>query len=101
MEQRVLARHRKDFKLALNGSVLGRIARAIVKDGSLIDYESQKINKPVLSTTVAELYSFMKCFGSCQFLLGLWMGLSGEVANIHTRTDAKNLGRNSKNNSLT
>ena len=29
------------------------------------------------------------------------MDLSGEVANIHTRTDAKNLGRNSKNNSLT
>ena len=30
------------------------------------------------------------CFGSCQFLCGLWMDLSGEVANIH-RTDAKNL----------
>ena len=35
--------------------------------GSLIDYESQKIKKIVLSTTVAELYSFMKFFGSCQF----------------------------------
>ena len=58
--------------------------------GSLIDYESQKIKKTVLST-VAELYSFMKCFGSCQFLKGLWMDMSGETANIHMRTDAKNL----------
>ena len=42
------------------------------KDGmsyrSLIDYESQKIKKTVLSTTVAELFFFMKCCGSCQFL---------------------------------
>ena len=33
--------------------------------------ESRKIMKLVLSTTVADLYSFMKCFGSCQFLRGL------------------------------
>ena len=59
--------------------------------GSLIDYESQMIKMIVLSTTVAELYSFMKCFGSCQFLRGLWMDLSGEVADIHMKTDAKNL----------
>ena len=59
--------------------------------GSLIDYESQKSKKTVLSTTVAELCSFMKCFGSCQFLQGLWMDISGEIANIHMRTDAKNL----------
>ena len=39
--------------------------------GSLIDYESQKIKRTVLSTTVSELYSFMKCFGTCQFLKGL------------------------------
>ena len=58
--------------------------------GSLIDNESQKIEKTVPSTTVAELYSFMKCFGSCQFLRGLWMDISGEVANIQMRTDAKN-----------
>ena len=58
--------------------------------GSLMDYESQKIEKTMLSTTVAELYSFMKCFGSCQFLRGLWMDISGEVANPHMRTDAKN-----------
>ena len=36
--------------------------------GSLIDDESPKIKKTVLSTTVAELHSFMKCFVSCQFL---------------------------------
>ena len=48
--------------------------------GILIDDESHKITKTVLSTTVAELYSFRKCFGSCQFLRGLWMDLSGEVA---------------------
>ena len=33
----------------------------------------------------------MKCFGSCQFLRGLWMDTAGEVANIHMRTGAKNL----------
>ena len=59
--------------------------------GSLIDYESEKIKKTVLSTTVAELYSFMRCFGSCQFLHGLWMHIAGEIANTHMRTDAKNL----------
>ena len=47
--------------------------------GSLIDYESQKIKKTMLSTMAAELYSFMKCFRSCA------------LANLHMRTDAKNL----------
>ena len=50
------------------------------KSESLIDYETQKIKKTVLSTTVAELHFLMKCFGSCQFLCGLWMDLSGDVA---------------------
>ena len=59
--------------------------------GSLVDYESQKINRTVLSTTVAELYSVMKCFGTCQVLRGLWMDISGEVAPLHLRTDANNL----------
>ena len=77
-------------------SVLGRIAEAIFNGwnmtyGSLIDYESQKIKKTVLSTTVAELCSFMKCFRSCQFLRGLWMDISADVANIPMRSDAKNL----------
>ena len=59
--------------------------------GSLVDYESQKNQKTVQSTTVAELYSFMKCFGSCLFLRGLSMDISGQVANLHMRTDPKNL----------
>ena len=59
--------------------------------GSIANYESQKIKRTVLSTTVAELYSFMKCFVSCQFFRGLWMDMSSEVAEIHMRTDAKNL----------
>ena len=59
--------------------------------GSIVNYESQKIKRTVLSTTVAELYSFVKCFVSCQFFPGLWMDMSGEVAEIHMRTDAKNL----------
>ena len=41
--------------------------------GSLVDDESQKIKQIVLlSTTVAELHSFMKRFGSCQILRKLW-----------------------------
>jgi len=59
--------------------------------GSLVDYESQKIKRTVLSTTVAELYAFMKCFGTCQFLRGLWMDISGSAAEVHMRTDANNL----------
>ena len=70
---------------------LERSSKDAMSYGSLIDYESQKIKKTVLSTTVAELYSFMTCFGSRQILRGLWMDISGEDANIHMRTDAKNL----------
>ena len=33
----------------------------------------------------------MKCFGSWQFLRGFWVDISGEVANIHMRTGAKNV----------
>ena len=62
-----------------------RSSRDGMSHGSLVDCESQEIKK------VAEIYSLMKCFGSCQFLRGLWMDLSGEVAHIHMRTDAKNL----------
>ena len=40
---------------------------------------------------MSELYSFMKCFGTCQFLKRLWMDISGTIADIHMRTDAKNL----------
>ena len=59
--------------------------------GSLIDYESTKIRRTTLSTTVAELYSFMKCYGTCLFLKGLWADVSGEDVEVHMRTDAHNL----------
>ena len=59
--------------------------------GSLVDYESQKIRRTTLSTTVAELYSVMKCFGTCQFTRGLWKDISGQSSEIHLRTDANNL----------
>ncbi|MDP7646981.1 MAG: hypothetical protein QGH82_02765, partial [Candidatus Woesearchaeota archaeon] len=59
--------------------------------GSLVDYESTKIKRTTLSTTVAELYSFMKCFGTCQFLRGLWCDIASVISPIHMRTDANNL----------
>ena len=55
------------------------------------DYESHKITVTTQSTTVAELHAFMKCFGTCLFLKGLWADLTGEDAAIHMRTDANNL----------
>ena len=66
---------------------------------SVVDCESQKFLKNVLSTIVAELYLFMKCFGSCQFLHVSWMDLSGKVAKIQMRTDAKNLIPTARRNS--
>ena len=68
-----------------------RKAGKVETRGSLVDYESQKIKRTVLSTTVSELYAFMKCFGTCQFLRGLWMDISGTAAEVHMRTDANNL----------
>ena len=59
--------------------------------GCIIDFESHKINRTVLSTTVAELYAFQKTYGTCMFLRGLWMDISCEVAPLHMRTDANNL----------
>jgi hypothetical protein len=59
--------------------------------GSLVDYESSKIKRTTLSTTVSELYSFMKCYGTCLFLKGLWADISGQSAEVHMRTDAHNL----------
>ena len=59
--------------------------------GSIIDYESSKIKRTTMSTTVAELYAFMKCYGTSQFLRGLWCDISGQTAEIHMRTDANNL----------
>ena len=65
-------------------------APASVK-GTLVDYESHKISVTTQSTTVAELHAFMKCFGTCLFLKGLWADISGEDSQIHMRTDANNL----------
>ena len=59
--------------------------------GSMIDYESTKIKRTTLSTTVAELYSFMKCYGTCLYLKGLWQDMTGEPVELHMRTDAHNL----------
>ena len=59
--------------------------------GSLIAYESHKIKRTVLSTTVAELYVFMKCYGSAQFYGGLWMDMTAQPIEVHLRTDANNL----------
>ena len=53
--------------------------------------KAKRLKRTVLSTTVAELYFFMKCFGSCQFVQRLWMDLSSDVADIHKRTGVKNL----------
>ena len=39
--------------------------------GSLIFFEPTKIKRTTLSTTVAELYALMKCYGTCQMLRGL------------------------------
>ena len=59
--------------------------------GCIIAFESQKIKRTTLSTTVAELYAFMKVYGTTQFLRGLWMDVSSQVSDIHMRTDANNL----------
>ena len=60
-------------------------------EGWNVTWKSLLSAKPYSQKTVAGLYPFMKCCGSCQFLHGLWMDMSGEVAEIHMRTDAKNL----------
>ena len=59
--------------------------------GCVVAFESHKIKRTTLSTTVAELYAFMKVYGSTQFLRGLWMDISSQVVDIHMRTDANNL----------
>ena len=59
--------------------------------GSLVFYESTKIKRTTLSTTVAELYSLMKGYGTSQLVRGLWKDISGDTIDIHIRTDANNL----------
>ena len=72
-------------------SSVSRETRRETTKGSLIDYESHKIKRTVLSTTVAELYAFMKCYGSAQFYRGLWMDMTAQPLEVHLRTDANNL----------
>ena len=59
--------------------------------GSLIFFESTKIKRTTLSTTVAELYALMKCYGTCQMLRGLIKDITGHSCELHMRTDANNL----------
>ena len=59
--------------------------------GSLVFFESTKTKRTTLSTTVAELYALLKCFGTTQMLRGLWKDTTGQDAEIHMRTDANNL----------
>lgn len=59
--------------------------------GCVIAFESHKIKRTTLSTTVAELYAFMKAYGTAQFIRGLWMDISSQIADLHMRTDANNL----------
>jgi hypothetical protein len=82
-----LAEARKNAKVSGESRMSGESSSR----GSMVDYESTKIRRTTLSTTVAELYSFMKCYGTCLFLKGLWVDVSGEDAEVHMRTDAHKL----------
>ena len=44
-----------------------------------------------MSTAVAELHGLMRCYGSALFLRGLWSDITGELADVHIRTDANSL----------
>lgn len=59
--------------------------------GSLIFFESTKIRRTTLSTTVAEVYALMKCYGTCQMLRGLIKDITGISSEIHMKIDANNL----------
>ena len=59
--------------------------------GSLVDYETHKMTAATMSTTVAELHGLMRCYGSALFLRGVWSDITGEIADVHIRTDANNL----------
>ena len=51
----------------------------------------KKNTATAMSTTVAELHGLMRCFGTCLFLRGRWSDISGELADVHIRTDANSL----------
>ena len=56
-----------------------------------VSYKTHKITATTMSTTVAELHGLMCCYGSALFLRGPWSDITGEIADVHIRTDAKNL----------
>ena len=53
--------------------------------------QGRKIKRTTLSTTVAELYALMKCYGTCQMLRGLIKDITGLSSEIHMRTGATSL----------
>ena len=57
----------------------------------MVDCESHKKSRVVLSTTVSELYAFTKCFWTCHCVRGLWMDISAACVAVHMRNDANNL----------
>ena len=57
----------------------------------MVDYEKRKITATTMSTTVAELHGLMRCHGSALCLRCLWSDITGEIADVHIRTDANNL----------
>jgi hypothetical protein len=63
-----LAESRKTYQDRSCGQKNGGLEGNPNARGSLVDYESTKFRRPTLSTTVAELYSFMKCYGTCLYL---------------------------------
>ena len=65
--------------------------RAKTLEVLLFSLNLTKIKRTTLSTTVAELYALMKCYGTCQMLRGLIKDIAGLSSEIHMRTDANNL----------
>ena len=63
--------------------------RRIPKDPSFIMKLIRSLH--TMSTTVAGLRGLMRCFGTCLFVRGLWSDISGELADVHFRTDANKL----------
>ncbi len=59
--------------------------------GNLIGFQSHKIKKQTLSTTVAELYALLKGFGIGQYLKTLWVDISRRNVPLELRTDANSL----------
>ena len=57
----------------------------------LLTTKVKRLREPCSLQPWQKFHSFTKCFVSCQFLRGLWMDLSGEIADIHMRTYANNL----------